>query len=1087
MSSAEDRVAEAIASGATEINLAYTGLTEVPAVLRELTGITRLDLSYNRIGELPEWIAEMSSLTELDLNHNDLGTVPPVVSDLTGLRGLGLLGNRLTGLPAELHRLTGLRWLALRGNQFAAVPEVLRELGRLELLDLRHSSITELPDWIAELSRLRDLNLADAALTGLPGTIGRLTDLRRLDLRGNHLTGLPAGAASLSRLESLWLSRNRLTDLPGAVRGMTALTGLAIRDNQLTTVPAWIGELNNLTWLAVAGNRLTEVPAALGDLPRLTELDLAGNDLTTVPGRLGDRVYEVFDLSDNPLDPALRAACDAGPAELSAYLRLLHQDSEEVREAKLILVGEGDVGKSCLLGALRDEAWRSRDTTHGIEIKPLDVRDGDGPPLRLNGWDFSGQKEYRPTHQLFFTAPAVYLVVWKPRVGVERSYVHYWIDLIRNRVGASARIIVVATHRSPDEPAALLDQAELTAEFGNLICGFHHVDSRSGNRIGELSAHIARVAAALPGVQRRYPRSWQTFRAGLKRLDAPYLRYHEYEQRAGEAGLGDSAALLARIANRLGQWITFGDSDSDPDAATDLVILKPDWLSTAISLVLNDEQTYAAKGLLPHRRLPEIWNDPNRRHHYPPRLFPAFLALMQRFELSYPVTDPTRGGEQISLIPLLLAATRPDLSVAWNDYRPDWPRASQVCEITEDDGGPARLPEGLMCRLIARFHPYSLGLSDVRDSVHWLNGMVLQDSYQGRALVEARDNLIWVTVSGVSPGFLLYRLTDEIRQVVDDWKGFQVTVKVPCRTCPPGQRNRGLFAIRLLLRIRETHPELHCLTCGEPQVIDELLTGVSPAQLDRRADARTAAELRQVVREELEPLAELIAGIGPYAERALQSLGRTQISHLVARDELFLQLLEALDDEVRDGPWLAGIDKLPATVLRPGWTRARLRLSLWCEHARLPLSVLRDDPGAGVYELEVPRDWLIKAAPYLRVGLALLRTFTPIVGEGLDDVLSDTARQTLGDQLKAAGESLEPMLNEAASYHVLEAAPGDRAASAVAVDRAERPDAAVLRGLQQLIADQDKTFAGLVRVRNHIGGRLRYQWVDARFVPLYRN
>ena len=1090
MSSADARIAEAIAGRHTEVNLAYTGLTELPESLRRLTGVTRLDLSYNRLGELPSWIGEFGELAELDLNHNELRRVPAVVPGLTALRGLGLLGNRLTELPADLARLGELRWLVLRGNEFAVLPPVLRELRRLELLDLRHSAITELPGWIGELVRLRDLNLADAGLAEVPASLGRLTELRRLDLRGNRLTGLPAEAAALTRLESLWLSRNRLSEIPDSVRGMTALAGLAVRDNQLTVLPDWIGELTALTWLAFAGNRLTRVPETLGRLHRLTELDLAGNRLTTVPGSLGDRTLEVLGLSDNPLNPALQAAHDAGRAELNAYLRLLHDDAEEVRETKLILVGEGDVGKSCLLGALRDEPWQSRDTTHGIEIKTLDVRDGDAAPIRLNGWDFGGQREYRATHQLFFTAPAVYLVVWKPRVGPDRSYVRYWIELIRSRVGASARIIVVATHRSPDEPSAFLDEEELTAEFGGLICSFQHVDSKSGERIDELRTEIARVAATLSDVPLRYPRAWSTFRDSLKQRDDPYLLYSEYVTLADKAGLSpESAALLARIANQLGQWITFADpawAELTGADTTELVILKPDWLSTAMSLVLNDEETHAAKGLLPHRRLPQIWANPARRHRYPPRVFRSFLALMERYELSYRVTDPAARGAQTSLIPLRLPSARPDLT-AWTGYRPELPRAGQICEITEADGGPARLPEGLMCHLIVRFHPYSLGQADIRDSVHWLHGMVLEDSYQGRALIEAKGDQIWVTVCGVSPGFLLYRLTEEIRQVVQLWEGFRVSVKVPCRTCPPGARNRGLFEIRLLMRVREEEAEIRCLTCGESQRIDALLAGVSPAQLVK-ADAGplTVAELQQAVRVVLDPLANAITEFGVRNERGLRGLGAELIEHLVSRDEKLYDFLESLDDEVRNGPWLASVDALPRSVLRPQVAQVSLRLSLWCEHARLPLSKLRDDPAAGVYDLTVPREWLVKAAPYLRVALALLRTFTPIVGDGLDGILSETAREALGDQLKAAGDSLAPVLEEAGSYRVLDAGPDDRAASAAVVERAERPDAAVLRQLQRLIAEKDPTFAGLVPVRYRTGGRTRYRWVDDRFLGLYR-
>ena len=73
-------------------------------------------------------------------------------------------------------------------------------------------------------------------------------------------------------------------------------------------------------------------------------------------------------------------------------------------------------------------------TTHGIEIKPVKVTDPDSETeITLNGWDFGGQRVYRPTHQLFFSAPAVYLVVWKPREGPQQGFVKEWIKLIKHR------------------------------------------------------------------------------------------------------------------------------------------------------------------------------------------------------------------------------------------------------------------------------------------------------------------------------------------------------------------------------------------------------------------------------------------------------------------------------------------------------------------------------------------------------------------------------------------------------------------------------------------------------------------------------
>ena len=124
-------------------------------------------------------------------------------------------------------------------------------------------------------------------------------------------------------------------------------------------------------------------------------------------------------------------------------LRTTAEDQIVLNEAKLILIGEGEVGKTSLLGALRGDEWvENRPTTHGVEVAikslVLDVpelghserseesqtpgeilrsaQDDSSPTdapkqITLNGWDFGGQNIYRHTHQLFFTAPAV----WNPR------------------------------------------------------------------------------------------------------------------------------------------------------------------------------------------------------------------------------------------------------------------------------------------------------------------------------------------------------------------------------------------------------------------------------------------------------------------------------------------------------------------------------------------------------------------------------------------------------------------------------------------------------------------------------------------------
>jgi GTPase SAR1 family protein len=201
-----------------------------------------------------------------------------------------------------------------------------------------------------------------------------------------------------------------------------------------------------------------------------------------------------------------------------------------LNEAKLILIGEGEVGKSCLLGALRGDSWEEgKPTTHGIEIKPVKVTDpASGTEITLNGWDFGGQRVYRPTHQLFFTAPAVYLVVWKPREGPQQGFVKEWIKLVKHRE-PEAKIIVVATHGGPKERQPDIDRQEIWDLFGReTVVDFISIDSKpneNGERpdIEKLKTAIAEVAASLPEMGRTFPKHWQDAREALRKSDEAWL------------------------------------------------------------------------------------------------------------------------------------------------------------------------------------------------------------------------------------------------------------------------------------------------------------------------------------------------------------------------------------------------------------------------------------------------------------------------------------------------------------------------------------------------------------------------------------
>ena len=416
----------------------------------------------------------------------------------------------------------------------------------------------------------------------MPESLGQLTQLQTLNLLGNQLTALPDSLDQLTRLKVLDIAWNQLTELPISIGRMASLSDLKLGEMnggiRLDELPATIRQLKNLKFLGLIKCELRRIPQWLSELTQLKSIWLDHNRLADLPAWFADHpALKLDDIQGNPFNPELAAAYEHGLDAVKAYLRAKAEDQIVLNEAKLILIGEGEVGKTSLLGALRGDEWvENRPTTHGVEVSiksvVLDVPDDSdanerqgasrrsqdlgreeepaasalpltkAKQITFNGWDFGGQNIYRHTHQLFFTAPAVYLAVWNPRRGPEQCCVAEWIKMVRQRAFDESRpldrprILVVATHGGPKERSAHIDQQLLRDEFGDLIAGFHHVDSRPDPVTGichgldELKAAIAREAAAIPSVGRSVPKSWKNLLDALQNRSEkdPYITYKQY-------------------------------------------------------------------------------------------------------------------------------------------------------------------------------------------------------------------------------------------------------------------------------------------------------------------------------------------------------------------------------------------------------------------------------------------------------------------------------------------------------------------------------------------------------------------------------
>jgi len=1096
---AEEKIEEALNSGATELDFRNMKLTELPESIGKLTQLRKLDLGYdwskdgkdkNQLATLPESLGQLTQLQTLNLSRNQLTTLAESLGQLTQLQTLNLSINQLTTLPESLGQLTQLQTLNLSTNQLTTLPESLGQLIQLQNLDLASNKFASLPSFLGNLKDLIRLDISYNLLASLPTDLWQLYNLEVLRVGYNELTNTPAEIWGLPKLKSLGLGGNKVQSMPNELWKHSQLTSLDIYGKTIVSMELWqftqleslgfhvanlgdlspeIGHLNSLKTINIYSSELTSIPAEIGQITPLQALRIPDNKVSDLPSSLSQLEHlKILDLDDNPLNPELAKAYEQGLDAVKLYLRA--GTVTPSYEAKLILVGEGEVGKTCLMDALLNNKWKKHQSTHGIEIKPIKiVIPNSKKKITLNGWDFGGQRVYRPTHQLFFSAPAVYLVVWKPREGPQQGFVKEWIQLVKRRE-PSARIIVVATHGGPQQRQPDIDRQELWEAFGKeTVVDFFFVESKpdkKGKRkgIAELKRTIARVAAELPEVGRSVPKSFADVRAALQAKGAPYLPFDEVLAICRAHNMDDEIArLFITISHRLGHLTHY---ENDP-ALRDIVILRPDWLATAMSYVFDDEETRNNQGMVKFSRLGNLWDDPTRPAdtRYPEPLHRIFLRLMERFDLSYRVAGLSKDedSDPVSLIAQLVPDTTPkeeDFTKAWTPELTQGDiQQTQICRIVDAGNGQSANAEGLFYQLIVRLHKFSLGRAHWDDSVHWQRGLVLDADYNGRALLRHVGNDVHITVRAAFPERFLGMLTEEVKYLVESfWEGLRCDVTVPCLNPNPCA---GLFEVQKLIENKKRgRPEVPCQICNEWQRIDQLLSN---------APAATQSISLDTLMKEFAQVKDKLDVVNDNTRRILSQV-----------DKQYADLIQLFTDEAKEGPRLFSFFPLDGHKFNPQtWIRAKFRLVLWCEHSRRPLPAINGiDSKKGVYDLEFDREWFKQAVPYLKFLTGTLSLVLPVVSSTLK-AIDDTAFKTLENQLSLGKNVIDAIAGEGAALHEVMGATDSTNLERGVGTRAEN---ATLRELHALLKAKDPGFGGLFRVMNK---RQEFLWVHERFAGEY--
>ncbi|WP_181357317.1 COR domain-containing protein [Stenomitos frigidus] len=792
LAEAERRIQHALLTNATVLDLSELQLTSVPALIGQLIQLTWLDLGHNQLTTVPETLGNLSNLTTLSLAQNQLMTVPEALGNLSSLTGLYLHNNQLTMVPASLGNLSNLTELYLFGNQLTTVPETLGNLSNLTWLDFSTNQLMTVPASLGNLSNLTTLSLSHNQLTTVPETLGNLSNLTTLSLFDNQLTKVPAALGNLSNLTTLSLSHNQLTKVPASLGNLSNLTTLVLSYNQLTVVPKEFGNLFKLTKLYLSHNQLTTVPGALGNLSHLTELYLSYNQLTAVPKEFGNlsklkllylhqnqltTVPETFGklsklkllhlhgndklgLSAEILGPTRQEVDDgaprANPKEILNYYFRIQVDRQPLNEAKLILVGFGNVGKTSLVDRLLHNTFDpDSKKTEGIQITQWGLRLHDTEDIKLHVWDFGGQEIMHSTHQFFLTERSLYLLVLNGRQGHEDTDAEYWLELIQSFGGNSPVIVVL---NKVNEHPFDVNRSALKQKFPN-IQAFIATDCETSLGLDQLRTAIERETDRLEHLRDAFPASWVTIKNRLTDMAANYISFEQFRvicKEDGETNFGAQDSLAVHL-HSLGIALNYKD---DP-RLRDTHVLNPHWVTSGIYQLLNAHTLTSTNGDLDVASLAQILD----RQHYPPERHSFLLELMRKFELCFRFQE----DENRYLIPDLLDKQQAPEAEAFHpeaclNFRYEYPV----------------LPEGLLPRFIVRTHVLSA------PQYRWRTGVILE--FEGnQALVKAdrTDRCVTINVNGAINGRnrLLAIIRSDFERIHSSFK-FKPAEQVPVPSHP---------------------------------------------------------------------------------------------------------------------------------------------------------------------------------------------------------------------------------------------------------------------------------------------------------------
>ncbi len=487
------------------------------------------------------------------------------------------------------------------------------------------------------------------------------------------------------------------------------VTELDLSDKDLTTLPEEIVQLTNLQTLDLRNNQLSSLPVEIVQLTNLQTLHLSSNQLSSLPA-----------------------------------------ETEPFYEAKFLIIGEGGAGKTSLAKKIANETYKlqpEEKSTEGIEVIQWHFTQPNGQDFRVNIWDFGGQEIYHQTHQFFLSKRSLYVLVADTRK--ENTDIYWWLKVVELLSDKSPVLIIKNEKQNRD---CQVNERQLRGEFSNLkeILATN-LDTNRG--LTEIKNAIQLYISNLDHVGTPLPKLWVRVRAALENDSRNYISFEEYSTICRLNKLTDRKDML-RLSNYLhdlGVCLHFQDEYSK---LKHCVILKPEWGTTAVYKVLDNDKVKKNLGCFTKDDLKDIWQDDEYAD-----MRAELLELMMQFKLCYEIP----GHRDTYIAPQLLSIEKADYS--WDESN------NLILRYTY-----TFMPKGMLTRFIVEMHSLI-----EQQTLVWKTGVVLvKDQTRAEVIENYNQREIKIRVAGNRKKELMATVTHELEKIHKSYEHLQYQTLVPC-------------------------------------------------------------------------------------------------------------------------------------------------------------------------------------------------------------------------------------------------------------------------------------------------------------------